>query len=494
MSRLTFLFLLTFTFSTTLPAQITFERIYGGSEDDWGYSVLQMQDGGYIVAGGTESFNVDSSQVFWVWTDSSGQMSSWKALGGSGNETAHSIATADDGGHVMAGYTTSSSYGSRDVYLIRLDSFHESVWARRLGGSDAEEGKDVRQVDDGGFIIAGYSESFGAGSDDVYLIKTDATGQEVWSKTFGGGGNDVGNSVQQTEDGGYIIAGYTASFGAGGLDVYLVKTDASGEETWSRTFGGNDDDEGYSVLQTDDGGYIIAGWTWSFGTGSDVYLIKTDASGEEEWSSVIGGSDVDRGYSVQRTDDGGYIIAGRTTSIGAGFYDVYLLKTDASGQEEWSRAFGGSDLDAGYSVQQTGDGGYIIAGETDSFGAGDEGVYLIKTDPDGLVGIGSGKPRAPALPRSFLLLQNYPNPFNPLTAIAFEIPGDTPPGENISLSVYDLRGRRVRRLCEGKYAPGRHEVAWDGRNDQGSRVPSGAYLYVLRAGGRASLRKMLIVK
>ena len=212
------------------------------------------------------------------------------------------------------------------------------------------------------------------------LIPVKAQEPEMeWSKTFGGPRVDGGVSVQQTSDGGYIVVGETNSFGAGGSDVYLVKTDSNGNMQWNKTFGGSKDDWGFSVQQTRDGGYIIAGKTDSFGAGgSDVYLVKTDSNGNMQWNKTFGGNYYDFGCSVQQTSDGGYIIVGTTFSFGAGSYDVYLIKTDSSGNMQWSKTFGGPEDDWGYSVQQTGDGGYIVVGETNSFGAGNIDIWLIK--------------------------------------------------------------------------------------------------------------------
>ena len=205
-------------------------------------------------------------------------------------------------------------------------------------------------------------------------------------KTFGGSKVDNGSSIQQTADGGYIIAGETSSYGAGAADVWLIKTDASGDTAWTRTFGGSESDHGRSIQQTADGGYIIAGETNSYGAGVfDVLLIKTDASGDMVWTRTFGGSEDDGGYSIQKTADGGYIIAGYTTSYGAGGYDVWLIKTDASGDMVLTSTFGGSGSDRGNSIQQTADGGYIIVGRTSSYGAGGRDVLLIKTDEDGNV-------------------------------------------------------------------------------------------------------------
>ena len=370
-----------YTLTAIAQPGVLWTRTYGGTGSEQSFSVQQTQDGGFIITGYTMiNWNYD---VYLIKTDAQGGTIWTRSFGGTSVDQGESVRQTDDGGYIIAGYTSSYGAGSMDVYLIKTDASGAEEWSRTFGGSSIDWAYSVQQTQDGGYIITGSTMSYGAGSNDVWLIKTDASGTEEWSHTFGGGAYDHGQSVQQTSDGGYIIAGVTLSYGAGSYDVWLIKTDASGTEEWNHTFGGTEDDQGNCVHKTGDGGYIIAGHTTSYGAGDyDVYLVKTDGSGNEEWSQAYGGSDMDIGQGVQQASDGGYIVAGHTESYGAGSKDVYLVKTNALGSEEWSQTYGGWDEDRGYSVQQTTDAGYIITGMTKSYGAGDKDVYLIRLEAE----------------------------------------------------------------------------------------------------------------
>jgi len=352
---------------------------FGGSGVDMGRSVQQTTDGGYIITGYTNSYG-NGGDVWLIKTDSQGNEEWNQTFGGSGVDMGRSVQQTTDGGYIITGST--GCWDNCDVLLIKTDSQGNEEWNQTFGGSGEDMGHSVKQTTDGGYIITGYTNSYGNGV-DVWLIKTNSQGQEEWNKTYGGISTDGSNSVQQTTDGGYIITGSTSSFGNGEDDVWLIKTDSQGNEEWNQTFGGSGGEGGNSAQQTTDGGYIITGRTGSFGYGDhDVLLIKTDSQGNEEWNQTFGGGDYDRGYSVEQTTDGGYIITGWTLSYGNGV-DVWLIKTDSNGNEQWNQTFGGSEYDEGYSVQQTTDGGYIITGHTSSYGNGNYDIWLIKTDSQG---------------------------------------------------------------------------------------------------------------
>jgi hypothetical protein len=475
----------------------TWVKTYGGTYTDWANSVQQTSDEGYVIAGSTYSFGTrdGNNDVWLIKTDTTGD-TLWtrtytRSSDTSSNEAAFSVRQTSDGGYIIAGYTGSLATGLLDVYLLKTNADGDTVWTKTFGEADyLDIGFSVQQTSDGGYITTGITESYGAGEADVWLIKTDANGDTTWTRTYGGTENDEGNCLQQTSDGGYIITGVTTSYGEGTPDssnVYLIKTDANGDTIWTKAYGGAGDEAGQSVQQTSDAGYIITGVTTSCGAGEgDVWLIKTDANGDTTWTKTFGGASLEWGSSVQQTSDEGYIITGVTESYGAGEADVWLIKTDSNGEVVWTRTFGGTGDDEGYSVEQASDGGYIIAGVTElSVETGN--VYLIKTDSLGNVGIEEEKEYDESSP---IFITASPNPAGPEATIRYALPEET----RVSLKVYDASGRMLKVLADEEQSSGVHSIYWNGRDDTGKQLSSGVYFLNLKAGEFSVIDRIVILR
>jgi hypothetical protein len=361
------------------PPEEEWNKTFGGTEYDTANSVQQTSDGGYILAGSTLSYGDDFNMLL-VKTDPNGTKQ-WDRVmvGPKSKKMIKCVHQTSDGGYILAG---GISFGGRpwDFLLVKTDSKGGFQWERNIGQAKYDDfANSVQQTSDGGYILAGESNAHGdtASDYDFRLLKTDFEGYPVWDRYIDAGNVEVAKSVQQTSDGGYILVGET--YGGGSGDAWLVKTHSNGKVDWSKTFGGTDYDDANSVQQTSDGGYILAGDTRSYGAGGrDFWLVKTDSNGNEQWNKTFGGTDWDWANSVQQTSDGGYILVGETYSYGAGSIDAWLVKTNSNGNEQWNKTFGGTKTDRASSVQQTSDDGYILVGETYSYGAGNADFWLIK--------------------------------------------------------------------------------------------------------------------
>ena len=325
---------------------------------------------------------------------------------------------------------------------------------------------------------------FETASGGMWLIKTDSKGNKEWDKTFGVSNCASAYSVKQTTDKGYILAGDISLPEECCFEFWLIKTDSHGDIEWDKTFGGFNHDFARSVQQTSDGGYILTGYTSSFG-GSDLWLIKTGPNGDIEWDKIFGGNLLDRGYSVRQTSDDGFILTGMTASFGAGNSDLWIIKTGPNGNKEWDKTFGGINNDNGFSIRQTADEGYIIAGMTASFGAGDYDFWLIKLKGNVETPVNENQ-----LPTTFSLLQNYPNPFNISTIIQCLIPEPS----SVELTIYNLQGQTVRTINLGNRPAGIHNVLFDGKDSDGTVISAGLYLYKIQAGDFSQTKKMLLLK
>jgi hypothetical protein len=369
------------------PPPTEWNKTYGGTGDDLAYALVQTSDGGYALAGRTTSLGAGSDDFWLVKTDSAGNALWNKTYGGAGDDEAYALVQTSDGGYALTGYTNSFGAGDYDFWLVKTDSTGNMQWNKTYGGTNREYAYALVQTSDGGYALAGCTYSFGAGSADFWLVKTDSTGNMMWNKTYGGTSYDLAYALVQTSDGGYALAGYANSFGAGSDDFWLVKTDSAGNMQWNKTYGGTILDEACALVQTSDGGYALAGRTASFGAGrTDFWLVKTDSTGNMQWNTTYGGTWDDVVFALVRTSDGGYALAGQTNSFGAGSDDFWLVKTDSAGNALWNKTYGGTNGDYAFALVQTSDGGYALAGCTDSFGAGDYDFWLVKVGPPPLLG------------------------------------------------------------------------------------------------------------
>ena len=332
-------------------------KTFGGPNSDYGYCVIQTNDGGYAIIGETKSYGAGIHDVWLIKTDMDGNEEWNKTFGGTDWDIGYSIIQTAEGGYAITGKTSSFGVDKPDVWLIKTDMDGNEEWNKTFGGADGDAGCSLQQTNDGGFVIAGSTLSYADGC--AWIIKTDHDGNELWNTTIVTSDDSFAYSIEQTKDNGYILTGWVYK----GWDVLLAKLDAEGNEEWRKTFGGSGCEIGYSVHQTKDEGYIVTGYTSSYGAKDDnIWLIKTDSDGNEEWSKTFGGNNRERGYSCQITDDDGYVIVGITAEPVQYPSDVLLIKTDGAGNKEWEKVFDKAKFDTGKSIQQTSDGGYVIAG------------------------------------------------------------------------------------------------------------------------------------
>ena len=309
-----------------------------------------------------------------------------RIFSGDQQEEMRNARMTSDGGCIAIGWTNSFGVAVTNMWVLKVDSMGDIEWQRTFGGNDWDEGLDIQETTDGGYIAVGQTQSFGAGKHDFWVLKLNSSGHIEWQHTYGGPEWDTAKSVHQTSDDGYIVAGNTRSFGAGLDDIWILKLDSTGQIEWQHTHGGIKSESLNCVRQTGDGGYIIAASSYSFGPGPlGIWIQKLTPIGQIEWQFSYGGIESDSVRAIQQTTDGGYVVLCRSTSFGAGLSDYFVLKLDESGNIEWQRTYGGALWDPPRSVYQTRDGGYILAGETNSFGAGEADCFILKLNSTGWV-------------------------------------------------------------------------------------------------------------
>ncbi|MGZ3861919.1 MAG: T9SS type A sorting domain-containing protein [Bacteroidia bacterium] len=470
---------------------LSWQKCLGGTNEDIPYCVHQTKDKGYIIAGSTKSNDVDVTfnhysgipiEDFWVVkTDSTGNIKWQRSLGGSSKEVANSIVECREGGFVVAGYTESndgdvSNYlgGVSDVWVVRLDTSGNIKWQKTLGGAGEDGAEEIQQTADSGFVVIGWSDTphdtITNHDFDFYLVKLDTGGNMQWEKYHGGTGDDTPYSVTQTFDGGFVACGYSQSNDGdvtghhGSLpynDAWVIKTDATGNLKWQRSFGGTGQEEATCIRQTKDSSYVFTGWATS--TNGDVsgvhgsfdyWVVKIDTGANIQWQTCLGGSSVEQSYAIEQTTDGGYVVSGNVYSTNGqvsgnhgGPTDFWVVKLDTAGVFQWQECLGGSNWEASSFVEQTTDGGYILTGSTAS-NDGDVSGFKGGSYDYWLVKLSYFTTRIPTFKETGILV--YPNPV--VEKVFVQVNNNT--SKTMSVNLYNSLGEKMisKTITDGNNA------------------------------------------
>lgn len=476
MKQIFTIFALLISLSIAAQPTIEWQKCFGGSQQDFAQSIQQTSDGGYIIAGTTQSIDGDITANngnfdYWiVKIDAIGNIQWQKSYGGTNGDGANSIEQTFDGGYIVFGSSNSAdgdvtgNHGGSDYWILKLNNNGTIQWKKALGGSGSDEAYAIQQTTDAGYIVLGRSTSNDGdvtghhGNEDFWAVKLDNNGTIQWQKSLGGFMPDWAYDIKQTTDGGYILAGHTASTDGdvtgnhGSVDEWVAKVDSTGNLVWQKCFGGTISETATSIIQTTDGGYMVAGYTVSsdgdvtFNHGiSDFWIIKMDTIGNMLWQKCFGGSSGEAAYAIKQTTDGGYIVAGYTESTNGdvitgfnGLENYWILKIDSIGTVQWQKSMGGTNQDIATSIEQTTDGGYIVAGRSSSMNGditnphGNAEFWIVKLSPDSLLTVGN------QFQNNEKLFSIYPNPVNEILNInaKFNL-------QNVHLQLLDAIGNEV---------------------------------------------------
>jgi len=354
---------------------------YGGTGSDWVEWIVEKPGGGYILAAGSDSFGAGLHDYWVLSLSADGNLEWQEAIGGSSREWPESAAVAPDGGSIIAGQTYSFGSGGSDAWLVRIDGDGEVIWEKAYGGGADDWAVSVASQPSGTYVVYGGTASWGVGKTDILLFEVDAVGEVLWEKRYGGPGDDAPVALQQLEDGGFLLTGATDSFGSGGVDAFALRLDEEGQIVWESAYGGAADDYPWWAGQTSDGGFVLAGGTYSFGAGEfDAWLVRLDSSGQIEWQKTYGGTANDWFVYVSESDDGELVAIGAAAAESDNLKDVWLVTLDSAGSIVSQCGFGGESSDAPEYACQLADGTYILAGRSVSFGRGIDDCWVVKLD------------------------------------------------------------------------------------------------------------------
>lgn len=469
--------LLTFVILTTnISAQLTFIKHYGEFSGE-GNCIIINSNNNYIIAGKRHTLNADQFTIYEI--NNLGDTLWQKHYGTNLQEQANQIIQTIDGGYATVGFSAEFLDSYRSIYLLKTTSTGDASWSKQIGGQGHENGTSIVQNESGEYFIGGSSKYNSNGLFDFFLVKTDVNGDTVWTKKYGGYLDDEANSMRQTSDGGFILGGYTESFGSGLKDFYLLKTNSLGDTLWTKHYGDTLDEVINSVRQTSDGGYIMTGYSDSFGAAhQNMYVVKTDSAGDTMWTKTYSGDRSSGGKDIIQTSDGGYAITGSIiTASPPGGFDLYVVKIDESGNLQWERDFKIEPLITSYtasdgkSIIQTPDGGFAITGSW--FGSITKEMLLVKLNNTGLVGI----EEIQTIP-SFNL---FPNPLSKSALLRFENRN----ANNFTFTLFNLQGQALQTI---------RNITSDKVEIEKGNLLSGVYFFQLQSENEIRMTGKLIVE
>jgi len=361
-----------------------FNNIYNKVSYDYGRSIVETSDTGYVVVGNTSTIGNNYSNLLLLKVNQSGVEEWFHNLTFSPTDRANMVLELPNTGFIIVGKTQSLEDGSEDILILKTNQSGHVEWSKNYGSFNDQSGDFIQLTLDGGYIICGQSVESYTGFNKLNLLKIDSDGDEIWNQSYGGNGDAYGYSVISLSDGSYLAIGMTRSLGELNGDAWLIKIDSDGNEIWNQSYGGNGTDIIRSIVLTDNG-YLLAGNTNSYGNGNnDIFIIKVDQAGVQQWSQTYGGNGTDVGRSISKVVDGGYIITGYTDSFGnSSSFNIWLIKIDENGNLIWDKTYGENGDDRALDGHQTLDGGYVLTGFSDSNSNNTPSIIIIKTDKDG---------------------------------------------------------------------------------------------------------------
>ena len=363
------------------PAFTTeWQKIYGGEDDDIANAVMMLEDGDTVIVGECKSFNAKRSDICVTRLNKEGQTKWRKLLGGKKKEKGIAISRAKDGNLLVLGEGKSfNNNGDQDLYVAKLSLEGKVMWEKSFGGDRDEYAGGIAGTNDGGVLIVGDTESFSKkGYRDIYIVRLDKNGKEVSIKTIGGKLNDEANSLTRTADGNFMMVGSREVKRSGNADFFLMKLNQDGQKIWARTLGQAENDVLMAVAPTPDGGIVATGKTRSYNSvQTDLAVMNFNKDGKLIWFKIYGFKYYDEGNAITMTKDGGYVVAGKTNSMGKGDYDAYILALSSKGELLWSKLYGESNKDIAHGITRTTDGKIVVVGESDSY-TRSKNFYMIK--------------------------------------------------------------------------------------------------------------------